>query len=733
MSTFPPVSPQDGGGNDDTMFSLKTSKKSEAPQNSRAFSPSNKFQPLPLFVSSNIKAGRSSVSSVSGILDSNGIASSSRPVTNQSNVLKPSKPASLFQQQNPDVFRPTTDASFRNSTPQSPLLLRIPVSYQSSPYLPMSPIASLVQASSPTIGSSIAPSLGMPSPTLPNRHGGMSPKFFDTAHNHYGRRSAKREKNVFQDLLEATRKSMSAGMGEWDLQSVEWSHDEFREHLLKGPLGPETLKNVYRMSEGDIFKLYRALYTYSVGFCSTVTETTKKAQHQEQLLDSIIEVYAQLWDEVMGISFKSDLVDDLNGVKGATAALQQATARLAKYQEENSQLQARLNDFVKGSVDRSVQYKQLDDKARELEGEAVTLSLANEKMSIRVAGAEIQVQALSSQLELKEQNIKELRACFEIQDAANQRLKAALREQQSTATRQYFQIVELEKALAEARRATQDVEVEAQKAAERYAAGPKVDEATWERRMADKTLAYNLLHSDYVVKMHDLNELRIIDAKLNQQVALMEDTYNTAKRQIEQSKAQTEKYRRRWENGRMFTADVESANRRQASRIRELVKSYWPLTSRLKEAEAGMKRLRCESDAVEARSREVEAQMMVLRSEVADHDRLVEEMKRLKAEMSLDHVKLSEGCMAVLHPDAESARAYVRTTQRRIQDLTKQLVRLVDVHAGAEDRIHKHQAAEEGLKLQLQQLENVLKVRAICHNVLCVIGYHDHVGSNMFH
>jgi hypothetical protein len=40
-------------------------------------------------------------------------------------------------------------------------------------------------------------------------------------------------KCLFKDLLEATRKSMSAGMGEWDLQGLEWSHDEFKQHLLK--------------------------------------------------------------------------------------------------------------------------------------------------------------------------------------------------------------------------------------------------------------------------------------------------------------------------------------------------------------------------------------------------------------------------------------------------------------------------------------------------------------------
>ena len=33
-------------------------------------------------------------------------------------------------------------------------------------------------------------------------------------------------------------------------------------------------------------------------------------------------------------------------------------------------------------------------------------------------------------------------------------------------------------------------------------------ESAWEKRLADKTLAYNLLHSDYVVKMHDLDEIR---------------------------------------------------------------------------------------------------------------------------------------------------------------------------------------------------------------------------------
>jgi hypothetical protein len=36
-----------------------------------------------------------------------------------------------------------------------------------------------------------------------------------------------------QDLLEASRKAFSAGMGEWDLQHLEWSHPEFKARLLQ--------------------------------------------------------------------------------------------------------------------------------------------------------------------------------------------------------------------------------------------------------------------------------------------------------------------------------------------------------------------------------------------------------------------------------------------------------------------------------------------------------------------
>ena len=33
--------------------------------------------------------------------------------------------------------------------------------------------------------------------------------------------------------MEATRKSFAAGLGEWDLQAVEWGHPQFKQKLLK--------------------------------------------------------------------------------------------------------------------------------------------------------------------------------------------------------------------------------------------------------------------------------------------------------------------------------------------------------------------------------------------------------------------------------------------------------------------------------------------------------------------
>ena len=63
-----------------------------------------------------------------------------------------------------------------------------------------------------------------------------------------------------------------------------------------------------------------------------------------------------------------------------------------------------------------------------------------------------------------------------------------------------------------------------------------------------------------------------------------------------------------------------------------------------------------------------------LRVEVTDRRALRDEVVRLREEMAIDNIQLSEGCLTSMHPDAVSARAYVRASQRRIRDLTQKLV-----------------------------------------------------------
>ena len=57
----------------------------------------------------------------------------------------------------------------------------------------------------------------------------------------------------------------------------------------------------------------------------------------------------------------------------------------------------------------------------------------------------------------------------------------------------------------------------------------------------------------------------------------------------------------------------------------------------------------------------------------------------------------------------------MRASQRRLRDLTGQLVRLVDVHAGAEARIQEKEACERALRANVHQLEAEVKVGSENH------------------
>lgn len=59
-----------------------------------------------------------------------------------------------------------------------------------------------------------------------------------------------------QDLIDATRKSFAAGLGEWDLQTVEWGHPDFKQQLLKVWHAPFSRDLFYFLSlAGEILSL----------------------------------------------------------------------------------------------------------------------------------------------------------------------------------------------------------------------------------------------------------------------------------------------------------------------------------------------------------------------------------------------------------------------------------------------------------------------------------------------
>jgi hypothetical protein len=94
-----------------------------------------------------------------------------------------------------------------------------------------------------------------------------------------------------------------------------------------------------------------------------------------------------------------------------------------------------------------------------------------------------------------------------------------------------------------------------------------------------------------------------------------------------------------------------------------LVKSYWPLMTRLKEAEAGSKQAKEGERAALLRGEQLEAEVRGLEARMRSKAELEGELARAKAELSIEAVPLPEGVLDSLHPDAVSARAYVRASQ----------------------------------------------------------------------
>ena len=110
----------------------------------------------------------------------------------------------------------------------------------------------------------------------------------------------------------------------------------------------------------------------------------------------------------------------------------------------------------------------------------------------------------------------------------------------------------------------------------------------------------------------------------------MHNTYNTAARQIQEAEAKADKYRVKWEQGRMLSADMESAAKRQGERNRDLVTSYWPLMKRLKDVEGANAAALERAERAERECERVLAETAELRGQLDERVALRREIERLK-------------------------------------------------------------------------------------------------------
>ena len=66
---------------------------------------------------------------------------------------------------------------------------------------------------------------------------------------------------------------------------------------------------------------------------------------------------------------------------------------------ENFELQRRLNEFVRGSIDNLLATRLHKDREAGMEGELITLDAAKSQLSIKLAGSEIRLAQLQREME----------------------------------------------------------------------------------------------------------------------------------------------------------------------------------------------------------------------------------------------------------------------------------------------------------------------------------------------
>ncbi|KAL6759891.1 hypothetical protein V8C86DRAFT_3024605, partial [Haematococcus lacustris] len=531
----------------------------------------------------------------------------------------------------------------------------------------------------------------------------------------------RRHKPVFEDLLEATCKSFAAGLGEAQLQAVgAWAHPGLQERLLAGPLGPEALKLRHGLREDAALRLYRTLYLYSLGFCAALLEPTEGAREREALLEKVFAVYAQLWDEALGISFPSELQSALRTKSEAVAALSELSQELESSRGECRQLQERLNQFVRGNIDHMLAWRMMQDKAATTEGEVAMLASAAEVLGVKLAGADLEkegralaVEAAADRLGLAQERVTELQGQVV-------RLKRALTEQQALTVQHANKAKAAEAKLVQLATASQRSELSgipssADSNAEACAAsasGPEVAQ-----QLAQKSMAYALLHADFQVKAHDLDMLRERNSELERQVQEMHFTYQTATQQISQARMDSDRFKAKWEQSVQQNKELQATNVKLSGRNTELVRSYWPFLARVRELEVGnalLSRTAAEADSTQAR---LQAQIELLQQAAQEGESARLRLQALQKEVVAAGADLLPPSAAKLLPPEDAAhvgsagglQSLLYGAKERVASVMEQLMRLVDLQAKSGLQLQQSQASERELRRKVDALEEALQ------------------------
>lgn len=387
--------------------------------------------------------------------------------------------------------------------------------------------------------------------------------------------------SALQDLAQAMSKAFSSGMGEWDLQQLEQASPALREHILRGPLGPENLRHYHALPERDMLRLYQLLHDCCFGFHSRVVDVVQRAAHSGELAEATWRGFALLWDETLRIPFNSHVTTTVNALRRAQRQLHQEEENSGRLAEENRQLQARLSDFVKTNLDHMLAYRRVKAQSDELEAEVTMLGSANAQLSVRAAAAEMKQQAVHVKLDGLGAKLATAQLAVSERDQLLREMQVACGEKDSTLRRQAQHAVQVEAHIMEMHRQQQSAAAHIAELQEQLAeAERRVEDAN--RRLADKTRAYNLLHSDYAFQKTNAEDAAQAMRDMQQRALEVEQHLADTHAKI----ARADKQHRLMEQQRLTIEDLRAQNRRLTERKTDLISSYWPVMQRLRELEA---------------------------------------------------------------------------------------------------------------------------------------------------